>query len=36
VWWPGFCVSFDVLAAGFLAVLLMRREEMTMAAGEAP
>jgi hypothetical protein len=25
VWWPGFCLSFDVLAAGFLAVLLMRR-----------
>jgi hypothetical protein len=25
VWWPGFCFSFDVLAGGFLAVLLMRR-----------
>ena len=25
VWWPGFCMSFDVLAGGFLAVLLMRR-----------
>jgi hypothetical protein len=25
VWWPGFCLSFDVLAAGFLAMLLMRR-----------
>jgi hypothetical protein len=24
-WWPGFCLSFDVLAAGFLAVLLTRR-----------
>jgi len=24
-WWPGFCLSFDVLAAGFLAMLLMRR-----------
>ena len=24
-WWPGFCPSFDVLAGGFLAVLLMRR-----------
>jgi hypothetical protein len=21
-WWPGFCMSFDVLAGGFLAVLL--------------
>jgi len=25
VWWPGFCMAFDVLAAGFLAVLLTRR-----------
>jgi len=25
VWWPGFCLSFDVLAGGFLAALLMRR-----------
>jgi hypothetical protein len=25
VWWPGFCGSFDVLAGGFLAMLLMRR-----------
>jgi hypothetical protein len=25
VWWPGFCLSFDILASGFLAVLLMRR-----------
>ena len=25
VWWPGFCLSFDVLAGGFLAVLLRRR-----------
>lgn len=24
-WWPGFCLSFDVFAGGFLAVLLMRR-----------
>jgi hypothetical protein len=24
-WWPGFCLSFDVLASGFLAILLMRR-----------
>jgi hypothetical protein len=24
VWWPGFCLSFDVLAGGFLAVLLAR------------
>ena len=25
VWWPGFCLSFDAFAGGFLAVLLMRR-----------
>jgi hypothetical protein len=27
VWWPGFCLSFDALASGFLAVLLMRCSE---------
>ena len=25
MWWPGFCLSFDILAGGFLALLLMRR-----------
>src|SRR6266478_7450290 len=25
VWWPGFCLGFDVLASGVLAALLMRR-----------
>jgi len=25
VWWPGFCLSFDILAGGFLAGLLMKR-----------
>lgn len=25
VWWPGFCMAFDVLAGAFLAVLLVRR-----------
>ena len=25
VWWPGFCMSFDVLAGGFLAALLAKR-----------
>lgn len=24
-WWPGFCLSFDILAGGLLAVLLLRR-----------
>ena len=25
LWWPGFCLSFDVLAAAFLVGLLLRR-----------
>lgn len=25
VWWPGFCSGYDVAAAGFLAVLLLRK-----------
>jgi hypothetical protein len=25
VWWPAFCLAFDVLASAFLAVLLVRR-----------
>jgi hypothetical protein len=25
LWWPGFCLSFDVLAGGFLAMLLLQR-----------
>jgi hypothetical protein len=29
VWWPGFCLSFDVFAAAFLAMLLMRRPTLT-------
>jgi hypothetical protein len=24
-WWPGFCLAFDVIVAGYLAVLLMTR-----------
>lgn len=28
-WWPGFCLSFDVFAGGFLGVLLMRRSGLT-------
>ncbi len=29
VWWPGFCLSFDVLGGGFLAMLLVRRSGFT-------
>jgi len=25
VWWPSFCLAFDVFAGGFLAMLLVRR-----------
>ena len=25
MWWPGFCLAFDVLAGCFLALLLIRR-----------
>ncbi len=25
LWWPGFCLSFDILAGAFLALLLIRR-----------
>ena len=31
VWWPGFCGSFDILAGGFLAVLLMNRSRSAPA-----
>lgn len=31
-WWPGFCLSFDVLAGGFLALLLMRRSVFASTA----
>jgi hypothetical protein len=31
-WWPGFCMSFDVLASLFLAQLLLRRSGFTSAA----
>jgi hypothetical protein len=27
VWWPGFCLSFDVVAGMFLAGLLLRRRK---------
>ena len=30
-WWPGFCLSFDILAGGFLAMLLKRRSGFACA-----
>jgi len=34
VWWPGFCLAFDILAGGFLAVLLIRRSRSARTATE--
>jgi hypothetical protein len=31
VWWPGFCGSFDLLAGGFLAMLLISRSGFALA-----
>ncbi len=31
-WWPGFCLSFDILAGAFLAMLLMRRSAFASKA----
>jgi len=25
-WWPGFCLVFDVVLGGFLAMVLLRRQ----------
>jgi hypothetical protein len=35
VWWPGFCGSFDILAGGFLAMLLMRRSGFALAVSKS-
>jgi hypothetical protein len=32
VWWPGFCLGFDVIAGGFLSVLLIKRSNFSRAA----
>ena len=32
VWWPGFCLAFDVIASGFLSVLLFKRSNFSRAA----
>ena len=34
VWWPGFCMSFDVVAGGFFAVLLARRSGFERAVAK--
>lgn len=32
-WWPGFCLTFDVVAGAFLAVLLTRRPRILSKNG---
>jgi len=32
-WWPGFCLAFDALLGGFLAVRLMRHPERVSVEG---
>ena len=32
LWWPGFCLSFDVLAGAYLVMLLVRRSEFASKA----
>jgi hypothetical protein len=32
-WWPGFCLAFDALLGGFLAVYLMRHPERVSFEG---
>jgi hypothetical protein len=31
-WWPGFCMAFDVVAAAYLAGLLMKRPSLARPA----
>ena len=33
VWWPGFCLGFDVVFGGWLGVLLARRSYPSLAPG---
>jgi hypothetical protein len=34
-WWPAFCLTYDAVAAGYLALLLLRRVVGVRAAGQA-
>jgi hypothetical protein len=34
-WWPAFCLAFDVIAGGFLAVLLKTRSRSSSRMGSA-
>jgi hypothetical protein len=35
-WWPGFCLAFDLLFGGWLAVLLVRRSHPSLSASSRP
>jgi hypothetical protein len=35
-WWPGFCLAFDLLLGGWLAVLLVRRSHPSLSASSPP
>ncbi len=32
VWWPGFCIAFDVIFGGWLGVVLLRRSQPALGA----
>lgn len=34
-WWPGFCLAFDVMAAGYLAVLIVKRPSQSFNVGQS-
>lgn len=33
LWWPGFCLAFDVVAGGYLALLLVRNPRLARPGG---
>ena len=35
LWWPGFCMAFDVVAGAYLAILLMKRPGLSRDAAQA-
>jgi hypothetical protein len=35
-WWPGFCMAYDIIAAGCLVILLTRRSDFSRAVKSAP
>ena len=35
-WWPGFCLTFDAIVGGYLAVLLMTRPNLSLNPNAPP